>query len=168
MISITDGQIFLETSLFNSGVRPAINVGISVSRVGGNAQIKSMKKVAGTLKLDQAQYREMESFAKFGSDVDAATQYVLDKGARNVEILKQPQYTPYKVEEQIAIIFCGSNGLLQKIPLSGIRNFETEFIHFMHEKHQDVLDVLRSGKIDDEISNKLKEACNEVAAKYIE
>ena len=168
VISITDGQIFLETSLFNSGVRPAINVGISVSRVGGNAQIKSMKKVAGTLKLDQAQYREMESFAKFGSDVDAATQYVLDKGARNVEILKQPQYTPYKVEEQIAIIFCGSNGLLQKIPLSGIRNFETEFIHFMHEKHQDVLDVLRSGKIDDEISNKLKEACNEVAAKYIE
>ncbi len=168
VISITDGQIFLETSLFNSGVRPAINVGISVSRVGGNAQIKSMKKVAGTLKLDQAQYREMESFAKFGSDVDAATQYVLDKGARNVEILKQPQYTPYKVEEQIAIIFCGSNGLLQKIPLNGIRNFETEFIHFMHEKHQDVLDVLRSGKIDDEISNKLKEACNEVAAKYIE
>ena len=167
VISITDGQIFLETSLFNAGVRPAINVGISVSRVGGNAQIKSMKKVAGTLKLDQAQYREMESFAKFGSDVDAATQYVLDKGARNVEILKQPQYTPYKVEEQIAIIFCGSNGLLQKVPLQNIRNFETEFIHFMHERHQDVLDVLRSGKIDDEATRILKEACAEVAAKYM-
>ena len=167
VISITDGQIFLETSLFNAGVRPAINVGISVSRVGGNAQIKSMKKVAGTLKLDQAQYREMESFAKFGSDVDAATQYVLDKGARNVEILKQPQYTPYKVEEQIAIIFCGSNGLLQKVPLQNIRNFETEFIHFMHERHQDVLDVLRSGKIDDEATRILKEACAEVAAKYV-
>ena len=167
VISITDGQIFLETSLFNAGVRPAIDVGISVSRVGGNAQIKSMKKVAGTLKLDQAQYREMESFAKFGSDVDAATQYVLDKGARNVEILKQPQYTPYKVEEQIAIIFCGSNGLLQKVPLQNIRNFETEFIHFMHERHQDVLDVLRSGKIDDEATRILKEACAEVAAKYM-
>ena len=167
VISITDGQIFLETSLFNAGVRPAINVGISVSRVGGNAQIKSMKKVAGTLKLDQAQYREMESFAKFGSDVDAATQYVLDKGARNVEILKQPQYTPYKVEEQIAIIFCGSNGLLQKVPLQNIRNFETEFIHFMHERHQNVLDVLRSGKIDDEATRILKEACAEVAAKYV-
>lgn len=167
VISITDGQIFLETSLFNSGVRPAINVGISVSRVGGNAQIKSMKKVAGTLKLDQAQYREMESFAKFGSDVDASTQFVLDKGARNVEILKQPQYTPYKVEEQIAIIFCGSRGLLQNIPINNIRNFETEFIHFMHEKYQDVLDVLRSGKIDDEIMQKLQEACAEVSKKYI-
>jgi proton translocating ATP synthase, F1 alpha subunit len=168
VISITDGQIFLETSLFNAGVRPAINVGISVSRVGGNAQIKSMKKVAGTLKLDQAQYREMESFAKFGSDVDAATQYVLDKGARNVEILKQPQYTPYKVEEQIAIIFCGSNGLLQKVPIQNIRNFETEFIHFMHEQHQDVLDVLRSGKIDDDTTRALKEACAEVSAKYMQ
>lgn len=166
VISITDGQIFLETSLFNAGVRPAINVGISVSRVGGNAQIKSMKKVAGTLKLDQAQYREMESFAKFGSDVDAATQYVLDKGARNVEILKQPQYTPYKVEEQIAIIYCGSRGLLQNIPISGIRNFETEFIHFMHEQHQDVLDTLRSGKIDDTVMQQLQDACAEVAKKH--
>ncbi len=166
VISITDGQIFLETSLFNAGVRPAINVGISVSRVGGNAQIKSMKKVAGTLKLDQAQYREMESFAKFGSDVDASTQYVLDKGARNVEILKQPQYTPYKVEEQIAIIFCGSRGLLQNIPIANIRNFETEFIHFMHEKHQDTLDILRSGKIDDAVMQTLQEACAEAAKKY--
>jgi len=166
VISITDGQIFLETSLFNAGVRPAINVGISVSRVGGNAQIKSMKKVAGTLKLDQAQYREMESFAKFGSDVDQATQYVLEKGARNVEILKQPQYKPYKVEEQIAIIFCGVRALLQKIPTSSIRNFETEFIHFMHEKHQDVLDTLKSGKIDDDIMQQLQAACAEVAKKY--
>ena len=166
VISITDGQIFLETSLFNAGVRPAINVGISVSRVGGNAQIKSMKKVAGTLKLDQAQYREMESFAKFGSDVDAATQFILDKGVRNVEILKQPQYTPYKVEEQIAIIFCGSRGLLQKVPVSNIRNFETEFISFMHSNHQDVLDTLAKGVINDEIMQQLTDACAEVAKKY--
>ncbi len=166
VISITDGQIFLETSLFNAGVRPAINVGISVSRVGGNAQIKSMKKVAGTLKLDQAQYREMESFAKFGSDVDAATQFILDKGVRNVEILKQPQYTPYKVEEQIAIIFCGSRGLLQKVPVSNIRNFETEFISYMHSNHQDILDTLAKGVIDDGIMQQLTAACAEVAKKY--
>jgi F-type H+-transporting ATPase subunit alpha len=166
VISITDGQIFLETSLFNAGVRPAINVGISVSRVGGNAQIKSMKKVAGTLKLDQAQYREMESFAKFGSDVDAATQFILDKGVRNVEILKQPQYTPYKVEEQIAIIFCGSRGLLQKVPVTSIRNFETEFISYMHTHHQDVLDTLAKGVIDDNIMQQLTTACAEVAKKY--
>ncbi|MBQ1819922.1 MAG: F0F1 ATP synthase subunit alpha, partial [Bacteroidales bacterium] len=166
VISITDGQIFLETSLFNAGVRPAINVGISVSRVGGNAQIKSMKKVAGTLKLDQAQYREMESFAKFGSDVDAATQFILDKGVRNVEILKQPQYTPYKVEEQIAIIFCGSRGLLQKVPVTSIRNFETEFISYMHTHHQDVLDTLAKGVIDDNIMQQLTTACAKVAKKY--
>ena len=166
VISITDGQIFLETSLFNAGVRPAINVGISVSRVGGNAQIKSMKKVAGTLKLDQAQYREMESFAKFGSDVDAATQFILDKGVRNVEILKQPQYTPYKVEEQIAIIFCGSRGLLQKVPVANVRNFETEFISYMHEHHQDVLDTLAKGVIDDNIMQQMTAACAEVAKKY--
>ena len=166
VISITDGQIFLETSLFNAGVRPAINVGISVSRVGGNAQIKSMKKVAGTLKLDQAQYREMESFAKFGSDVDAATQFILDKGVRNVEILKQPQYTPYKVEEQVAIIFCGARGLLQKIPVTSIRNFETEFISFMHNNHQDILDTLAKGVIDDNIIQTMTEACAEVAKKY--
>ena len=166
VISITDGQIFLETSLFNSGVRPAINVGISVSRVGGNAQIKSMKKVAGTLKLDQAQYREMESFAKFGSDVDASTQFVLNKGVRNVEILKQPQYTPYKVEEQIAIIFCGSRGLLQKVPVANIRNFETEFISYMHSNHQDLLDTLAKGTINDEIMQQLTDACAEVAKKY--
>ncbi len=166
VISITDGQIFLETSLFNAGVRPAINVGISVSRVGGNAQIKSMKKVAGTLKLDQAQYREMESFAKFGSDVDASTQFILNKGVRNVEILKQPQYTPYKVEEQIAIIFCGSRGLLQKVPVANIRNFETEFISYMHSNHQDLLDTLAKGTINDEIMQQLTDACAEVAKKY--
>lgn len=166
VISITDGQIFLETSLFNAGVRPAINVGISVSRVGGNAQIKSMKKVAGTLKLDQAQYREMESFAKFGSDVDAATQYVLDKGARNVEILKQPQYTPYKVEEQIAIIFCGSKGLLQNVPIADIRKFEISFLNYMHDHHEDVLGVLRSGKIDDETMKQLENACAEVVKSF--
>ncbi|MCR4964950.1 MAG: F0F1 ATP synthase subunit alpha [Bacteroidales bacterium] len=166
VISITDGQIFLETSLFNAGVRPAINVGISVSRVGGNAQIKSMKKVAGTLKLDQAQYREMESFAKFGSDVDASTQYVLDKGARNVEILKQPQYTPYKVEEQIAIIFCGSRGLLQRVPLTEIREFETSFLNYMHDHHEDLLATLRSGKIDDDIMKQLENACAEVVKTF--
>ncbi|MBR4136304.1 MAG: F0F1 ATP synthase subunit alpha [Bacteroidales bacterium] len=166
VISITDGQIFLETSLFNAGVRPAINVGISVSRVGGNAQIKSMKKVAGTLKLDQAQYREMESFAKFGSDVDAATQYVLDKGARNVEILKQPQYTPYKVEEQIAIIFCGSKGLLQNVPIADIRKFEITFLNYMHDHHEDVLATLRSGKIDDDIMKQLENACAEVVKSF--
>ncbi|MBO4488406.1 MAG: F0F1 ATP synthase subunit alpha [Bacteroidales bacterium] len=166
VISITDGQIFLETSLFNAGVRPAINVGISVSRVGGNAQIKSMKKVAGTLKLDQAQYREMESFAKFGSDVDAATQYVLDKGARNVEILKQPQYTPYKVEEQIAIIFCGSKGLLQNVPIADIRKFEITFLNYMHDHHEDVLSVLRSGKIDEDVMKQLENACAEVVKSF--
>lgn len=166
VISITDGQIFLETGLFNAGVRPAINVGVSVSRVGGNAQIKSMKKIAGTLKLDQAQFRELESFTKFGSDVDQATQNVLDKGSRNVEILKQPQYSPLRVEEQIAIIFCGVKGLLQKVPTSRIRNFETEYIETMHNEHQDVLDTLRSGKIDDTIMQTMEAVCKEVCLKY--
>ena len=166
VISITDGQIFLETGLFNSGVRPAINVGVSVSRVGGNAQIKSMKKIAGTLKLDQAQFRELESFSKFGSDVDQATQNVLDKGARNVEILKQPQYSPLKVEEQIAIIFCGVKGLLQKVPTNRIRNFETEYLQTMRETHQDILTTLKSGKIDDSIVQTLEDVCKEVCRKY--
>ena len=166
VISITDGQIFLETGLFNSGVRPAINVGVSVSRVGGNAQIKSMKKIAGTLKLDQAQFRELESFSKFGSDVDQATQNVLDKGARNVEILKQPQYSPLRVEEQIAIIFCGVKGLLQKVPTNRIRNFETEYLQTMREGHQDVLETLKSGKIDDSIMQTLEAVCKEVCTKY--
>ena len=166
VISITDGQIFLETSLFNSGIRPAINVGISVSRVGGNAQIKSMKKIAGTLKLDQAQYRELESFSKFGSDVDATTKAVLDKGARNVEILKQPQYSPLKVEEQIAIIFCGVKALLQKVPVNRIRDFEVDYLNVLHETHQDVLDILKSGKIDDNVMETLKNVCIEVAKRF--
>ncbi|MCQ2286476.1 MAG: F0F1 ATP synthase subunit alpha [Bacteroidales bacterium] len=166
VISITDGQIFLETSLFNSGIRPAINVGISVSRVGGNAQIKSMKKIAGTLKLDQAQYRELESFSKFGSDVDATTKAVLDKGARNVEILKQPQYSPLKVEEQIAIIFCGVKALLQKVPTTRIKDFEVDYLNTLHERAQDTLDILKSGKIDDNVMETLKTICQEVAKKF--
>jgi F-type H+-transporting ATPase subunit alpha len=166
VISITDGQIFLETNLFNSGIRPAINVGISVSRVGGNAQIKSMKKVAGTLKLDQAQYRELEAFSKFGSDLDAATMSVLDKGKRNVEILKQPQYAPLTVEQQIAIIFCGTNNLLRKVPVKSIIDFQTEFLHHLEEKHSDVMKALKAGKYTDEMIAALKNVAAEVAAKY--
>lgn len=166
VISITDGQIFLETNLFNAGIRPAINVGISVSRVGGNAQIKSMKKVAGTLKLDQAQYRELEAFTKFGSDVDAATKNVLEKGARNVEILKQRQYSPLKVEEQIAIIFCGVKALLQKVPVSRITNFEKDYIETLHEHHQELLNKLKAGEFNDQISGELETVCKAVAKKY--
>ncbi len=150
VISITDGQIFLDLGLFNSGIRPAINVGISVSRVGGNAQIKAMKKIAGTLKLDQAQYRELEAFSKFGSDLDAATKAVLDKGSRNVEILKQPQYSPLSVEKQIAIIYCGTKGLLGKLPLNKIAEFETEFLHKLEVEKPDILNTLRKGDIVDE------------------
>ena len=166
VISITDGQIFLETNLFNSGVRPAINVGISVSRVGGKAQIKSMKKIAGTLKLDQAQYRELEAFSKFGSDLDAATKAVLDKGARNVEILKQPQYTPMKVEEQIAIIYCGINGLLMNVPINKISNFEAEYIFCMRDNHSEVLENLKNGKLLDEDLNVLRSVATDLAQKY--
>jgi F-type H+-transporting ATPase subunit alpha len=166
VISITDGQIFLETNLFNAGVRPAINVGISVSRVGGNAQIKSMKKVAGTLKLDQAQYRELEAFAKFGSDLDAATKAVLDKGKRNVEILKQPQYSPVPVEKQIAIIYCGTKGLLKGVPVDKIQQFEEDFLAQMEIKHQKTLDVLKSGKLTDEALATLEGMAKEIAAKY--
>lgn len=166
VISITDGQIFLETNLFNSGVRPAINVGISVSRVGGKAQIKSMKKVAGTLKLDQAQYRELESFSKFGSDLDAATQAVLDKGARNVEILKQPQYKPMPVEEQIAIIYCGTNGLLQKVPLDKVLNFEDEYLFQLRSQHADVLANLKAGKLNDADVETLRRVAAELSQKY--
>ncbi|MBU1010399.1 MAG: F0F1 ATP synthase subunit alpha [Bacteroidetes bacterium] len=166
VISITDGQIFLETNLFNSGIRPAINVGISVSRVGGNAQIKSMKKVAGTLKLDQAQYRELEAFSKFGSDLDAATMAVLDKGKRNVEILKQPQYSPLKVEQQIAIIFCGTNNLLRKVPVNKIIDFQTEFLHQLDEKHPDLLKSLKAGKYSDEIIAQLTTVARAVAVRY--
>jgi len=166
VISITDGQIFLETNLFNSGVRPAINVGISVSRVGGKAQIKSMKKIAGTLKLDQAQFRELEAFSKFGSDLDAATQAVLDKGVRNVEILKQPQYSPMPVEDQIAIIFCGTKGLLQKVSVNKVQQFEKEFIFAMHQSHQDVMENLRDGKLLDEDLATLRQTALDMAEKY--
>jgi F-type H+-transporting ATPase subunit alpha len=167
VISITDGQIFLETGLFNSGIRPAINVGISVSRVGGNAQIKAMKKVAGTLKLAQAEYRELEAFSKFGSDLDAATKNILDKGARNVEILKQDQYSPVTVEKQIAIIACGTRGLLQKVPVKSIRDFEAEFLHHLEISHSDILDDLRQGKLDDQILARIDTIAKEVSAKYI-
>ncbi|MHC1706469.1 MAG: F0F1 ATP synthase subunit alpha [Bacteroidales bacterium] len=167
VISITDGQIFLETTLFNSGIRPAINVGISVSRVGGNAQIKSMKKVAGTLKLDQAQFRELEAFAKFGSDLDAATKAVLDKGSRNVEILKQPQYSPVPVEEQIAVIYCGTKGLLQRIPISSVRDFEDEFLHHLRENYRTtVLDVLKKGTLSDEVIKTLEEVARSISKRY--
>ena len=166
VISITDGQIFLDGDLFNSGVRPAINVGISVSRVGGSAQIKSMKKISGTLKLDQAQFRELEAFAKFGSDLDAATKAVIDKGVRNVEILKQGQYSPLRVEEQAAIIYCGTNGLLMNVPTSKVKEFEVEFISFLHQKHQDVLDALAAGKLTDEIKNTLEKVSADLSNKY--
>jgi F-type H+-transporting ATPase subunit alpha len=166
VISITDGQIFLESNLFLSGVLPAINVGISVSRVGGNAQIKSMKKIAGTLKLDQAQYRELEAFAKFGSDLDAATTAIIEKGKRNVEILKQGQYSPLRVEEQAAIIYCGTNGLLMDVPVNKIREFETEFISFLHQKHQNILDDLAAGKLTEGIISTIKKVTTDLSKKY--
>ena len=168
VISITDGQIFLESNLFLSGVRPAINVGISVSRVGGSAQIKSMKKISGTLKLDQAQYRELEAFAKFGSDLDAATKAVIEKGKRNVEILKQGQYSPLRVEEQAAIIYCGTNGLLMDVPVNRIKEFEQEFISFLHQKYQNILDDLAAGKLTDDITKTLQDVVKELTPKYSE
>ena len=166
VISITDGQIFLESNLFLSGVRPAINVGISVSRVGGSAQIKSMKKISGTLKLDQAQYRELEAFAKFGSDLDAATTAIIEKGKRNVEILKQGQYSPLRVEEQAAIIYCGTNGLLLDVPVNKIKEFESEFMAFLHAKHQDILDSLAAGKLTDEIKSTIEKVAADLSQKY--
>jgi len=166
VISITDGQIFLESNLFNAGIRPAINVGISVSRVGGNAQIKSMKKVAGTLKLDQAQFRELEAFSKFGSDLDAATMSVLGKGRRNVEILKQAQYSPMKVEEQVAIIFCGTKGLLRKVPVNRVKDFEVEYLHFLETHHKGLLKNLQAGKLLDEDVNTMTTVAGDIAAKY--
>ncbi len=162
VISITDGQIFLEPNLFNAGIRPAINVGISVSRVGGNAQIKAMKKIAGTLKLDQAQFRELEAFAKFGSDLDAATKAVLDKGRKNVEILKQGQYSPFPVEKQIAIIYCGTKGLLKDIKISQVQQFQKEFLEFLELKHKNILKKLSEGKIDDEITNVLESVAKDI------
>ena len=166
VISITDGQIFLEQDLFNQGVRPAINVGISVSRVGGSAQIKSMKKVAGTLKLDQAQFRELEAFAKFGSDLDAATLNVIEKGRRNVEILKQSQGDPFTVEEQIAIIFAGTKNLLRDVPVEKVKEFERDYLEFLKAKHRDVLDQLKAGKITDELTDILSAVCKDLASKY--
>ena len=167
VISITDGQIYLESALFNSGIRPAVNVGISVSRVGGNAQIKCMKKVAGTLKIAQAQYRELEAFTKFGGDIDPVTARTIDTGRKNERLLVQPQYSPMVVEEQVAIIYCGVNGLLRDVPLDKVAEFEKLFINFLRGKHQhDVLDVLRSGKIDDDVMAKLKQAAADVARRY--
>src|SRR5690554_5526579 len=166
VISITDGQIFLETNLFNSGIRPAINVGISVSRVGGSAQIKSMKKVSGTLKLDQAQYRELEAFAKFGSDLDAATKSVLDKGIRNVEILKQNEGDPFSVERQVAIIFVGTKRLIQNVPVEKVKAFEIEFLDFLDAKHKDLMNDLKAGKLTEEITDTLTKVAKEIASKY--
>jgi len=166
VISITDGQIFLESDLFNSGVRPAINVGISVSRVGGNAQIKSMKKVSGTLKLDQAQFRELEAFAKFGSDLDAVTLNVIEKGRRNVEILKQAVNDPFTVEDQVAIIYAGSKNLLRSVPVNKVKEFEKDYIEYLNNKHRDTLNALKAGKLDDNITDVLEKAAKEISAKY--
>ena len=166
VISITDGQIFLEQDLFNQGVRPAINVGISVSRVGGSAQIKSMKKVAGTLKLDQAQFRELEAFAKFGSDLDAATLNVIEKGRRNVEILKQAQNDPFTVEDQVAIIFAGSKNLLRDVPVDKVKEFESAYIEFLNAKHRDTLDTLKAGKLTDEVIETLTNVARDLSGKY--
>jgi F-type H+-transporting ATPase subunit alpha len=166
VISITDGQIFLESSMFNAGIRPAINVGISVSRVGGNAQIKAMKKIAGTLKVDQAQYRELEAFSKFGSDLDAATLAILNKGAKNVEILKQGQYAPVPVEKQIAIIYCGTTGLLRDVPVNKAREFENEFIEYLELKHRDILDLLAQGTLNNDITDVLEKTARDLASKY--
>ena len=167
VISITDGQIFLESNLFNSGVRPAINVGISVSRVGGKAQIKSMKKIAGTLKIDQAQYRELEAFSKFGSDLDATTKMVLEKGKRNVEILKQNQYFPMKVEEQVAVIACGTKGWLSNIPVNKVLDFEKDYLTLLNAHYKDTLTAIKQGKMDDEILETLHKAAQEASHKYI-
>ena len=166
VISITDGQIFLESDLFNSGVRPAINVGISVSRVGGSAQIKSMKKVSGTLKLDQAQFRELEAFAKFGSDLDAATLNVIEKGKRNVEILKQAQNDPFKVEDQVAIIYAGSKNLLKDIPVDRVKEFESEYIRVLNDKHSKILSTIKQGKLTDEVTSTLEKVCADLVSKF--
>lgn len=166
VISITDGQIFLESDLFNSGIRPAINVGISVSRVGGSAQIKSMKKVAGTLKLDQAQYREMEAFAKFGSDMDAATKNILEKGARNVQILIQKQFSPLSVEKQVAIIYLGTNGLLSDVPLEKVRDFEVAFLNEMEQQLPEVLAAFKSGKLPEEGVEKMKKLAADLVPQF--
>ena len=166
VISITDGQIFLESDLFNSGVRPAINVGISVSRVGGSAQIKSMKKVAGTLKLDQAQFRELEAFAKFGSDLDAVTLGVIEKGKRNVEILKQAQNDPFKVEDQVSIIYLGSKDLLKAVPVEKVKDFEKKYIELLNLKHKKILSQIKKGKLTEEITSTLEKVASELTSSY--
>jgi F-type H+-transporting ATPase subunit alpha len=167
VISITDGQIFLETALFNRGIRPAINVGISVSRVGGNAQIKSMKKVAGTLKIDQAQFRELESFTKFGGDIDPVTARVIDKGRKNERLLIQPQYHPWDVADQVAVIYCGVNGLLENVPLDKVAEFEKQYLQLIHARHaDDVLKVIADGKLTDDVTSKLTKAAAEVSARF--
>jgi F-type H+-transporting ATPase subunit alpha len=166
VISITDGQIFLESNLFNSGVRPAINVGISVSRVGGSAQIKAMKKVSGTLKLDQAQFRELEAFAKFGSDLDDATLNVIEKGKRNVEILKQAQNDPFTVEDQVAIIFAGSKNLLKKVPVNKVKEFERKYIDFLNAKHKKTMETIKSGKLTEDVISVLTKAADELSSTY--
>ena len=166
VISITDGQIFLETNLFNSGIRPAINVGISVSRVGGSAQVKSMKKVAGTLKLDQAQFRELEAFAKFGSDLDAATQLTIDRGRKNQELLKQAQYSPIPVGEQVATIFASTKGFIDKVPVEKVKTFNADFINTMKTQHADVLESLGQGKFTEDLTSKVGEVAQSIAASY--
>ena len=167
VISITDGQIFLETSLFNQGIRPAINVGISVSRVGGNAQIKSMKKVAGTLKIAQAQFRELESFTKFGGDIDPVTAKVIDTGRKNQQLLIQPQYSPWPVENQVAVIYCGVNGLLENVPVDKVQEFEEQFLQLVKAKYQkEVLDVIKSGKLTDDVEQKIRECAAEVSGRF--
>jgi F-type H+-transporting ATPase subunit alpha len=166
VISITDGQIFLEGNLFNAGIRPAINVGISVSRVGGNAQIKSMKKVAGTLKLDQALYREMEAFSKFGGDLDPATKLVLDKGARNVEILKQAQYAPFSVEKQVAIIYLGTQGLLREVAVRRVKEFEEHFLMEMENKHPELLAEFKKGSLPEDGLKKMVDLANGIIPQY--
>lgn len=169
VISITDGQIFLETDLFNQGNRPAINVGISVSRVGGNAQLKAMKKVAGTLKIDQAQFRELESFTKFGGEMDAVTAFTINKGQKNTRLLIQPQYSPMPVEQQIAILYCGTKGLLKDVPLDKVHKFEKDYLNVLRTNHQkDVLDVLKNGTINDEVSKILEDTANDLAQSYKE
>ena len=169
VISITDGQIFLETALFNRGIRPAINVGISVSRVGGNAQIKAMKKIAGTLKIDQAQFRELESFTKFGGDIDPVTARVIDKGRKNERLLIQTQYHPMPVEEQVAVIFCGTKGLLTDVPMDEVADFEQSFLELLRVRHKaDVLDVIAKGQLTDDVAEKLTTVAKEISAKYIQ
>ncbi|UZR95043.1 F0F1 ATP synthase subunit alpha [Chondrinema litorale] len=166
VISITDGQIFLESNLFNSGIRPAINVGISVSRVGGSAQIKSMKKVAGTLKLDQAQFRELEAFAKFGSDLDPATKLTIERGRKNQEILKQAQFSPLSVESQVAIIYASTNGLLDPVPTEKVKAFEEEYLEVLNSKHKDIMNKLAAGKLEDDVKSTLESVAKEIAVNY--